>query len=144
MTKNKKYQASADVPAIEALHGVARGMTGEDAVTQFIDVMLTENEQLIIGRRVLLAQMLLTGHSHAEIREKLHISPNTFVRLRRWVKKLVPNHAEVLEQFKQEQAGRSKKRGLSINPFSFGSTKKKPPVHFLLLNIADEFLEKIK
>lgn len=139
MSTYKKYPDSAKQPALKALYGVAEGMKGEDAVVEFIENMLTENEQLIIGRRVLLTQMLLTGHSHTEIKEKLHISPNTFVRLRRWAKKQAPNYNEIVKYFKEERSGETKRR--SGFTFPFGGAKKKTPTHFLLTNIASDLLE---
>lgn len=144
MSMNKKYRDHEKEAAIQALHGVAKGMTSEDGVLQFVNEMLTESEQLVIGRRVLIAQMLLTGHSQAEIKEKLHVSPNTFIRTRKWVEKQIPNYGEALKEAKRAEESRQKKRGgfEYINPFSFTGMKKKYPMHFLLFNIADELWNK--
>jgi len=138
---NKKYRDADKEEAVRALHGVAKGMTDKDSVLEFVKVMLTESEQHVIGRRILLAQMLLTGHNHTEIKERLHISPNNFIRTRRWVEKQIPNYREVAKEVDKTQERKS--GGFAyINPLTFTGMKRKSSKHFLLSNISDDLLKK--
>ena len=137
MNGNKKYREHEKDPAIEALRNMAKGMQEKDSVIKFIDELLTESEKLVLGRRVLIAQMLVTGHSQAEIREKLHVSPNTFIRTRKWLEKQIPNYGEALKEFEKNKPQKKARAFGYTNPLSFGGLKKKYSMHFLLFNIAD-------
>lgn len=142
MSGNKKYREQERDPALKTLHDMAEGMKEKDSVTTFINEVLTESERLVLGRRILIAQMLVTGHSQAHIREKLHVSPNTFVRSRKWLNKQIPNYEEVTKEL--ENSRLKKKTGAFgyTNPLSFGGLKKKPSTHFLLLKIPEELFKK--
>lgn len=144
MSGNKKYRDHEKDLALKALRGMAEGMREKDAVITFVDELLTESEKLVLGRRVLIAQMLVTGHSQAEIREKLHVSPNTFTRTRKWLDKQIPNYGEALKDFEKNRPSK-KLGGFGYgNPLSFGGLKKKYPAHFLLFNIVDELFKKAR
>lgn len=142
MSGNKKYREHDKDAAIRALRNMAEGMREKDSVLTFIDGLMTESEKLVLGRRVLIAQMLVTGHTQAEIREKLHVSPNTFTSTRKWLDKQIPNYKEALGDL--EKAGSQKKVGGFGygNPLSFGGLKKKNPAHFLLFNMAEGLSKK--
>jgi uncharacterized protein YjcR len=103
---------------------------------------MTESEKLVLGRRVLIAQMLVAGHTQAEIREKLHVSPNTFISTRKWLDKQIPNYKEALSDL-EKAGGKKKAGGFGYgNPLSFGGLKKKNPAHFLLFNLSDSLFKK--
>lgn len=142
MSGNKKYREHEKDPALRALHSMAEGMREKDSVITFIEEVLTESERLVLGRRILIAQMLVTGHSQASVREKLHVSPNTFTRTRKWLEELIPNHQETLKDFEKSKPGKKTGAFGYTNPLSFGGLKKKPSTHFLLFNIADELFKR--
>lgn len=135
MSTKKKYEGSDKDLAIKALRGITEGLAGEDGVNTFISELLTESEQFIIGRRILIAQMLIAGHSQIDIRDRLHISPNTMIRTRKWLEKRIPNYKEILET---EVSSKGGKRFDYMNALSFRTPKKKAPTHYLLCNIAEE------
>ena len=136
----KKYREDDKGEAIRALHGVAKGMNDKDSVMEFVKVMLTESEQLVIGRRVLLAQMLLTGHSQSDIKDKLHISPNNLIRTRRWLEKQIPNYKELISSINDTQEKKQTSFGY-MNPLSFKGLRRKKAGHFLLANISKDLIK---
>ena len=126
---------------MDALFGTASSMDNHGAVEKFIRELLTESEQLTIGRRILVAQMILSGKNQAEVSYELSISPNTFTRTRKWLHKQLPKYDEALKDSdKLQEVKREAKRKIyreKIDPLSFESMKRKYPAHFLLFNVAD-------
>jgi len=103
--------------------------------------VLTEGEKAAIGRRILVAQMVLSGHTYFEINERIHISPNTHSLVRKWLKGQIPEYAAVLNKHRQEEKDRAEKKKLKYvnkNRVGFSALRKKYPMHFLLVNIVDD------
>lgn len=131
---------------LKTLSDSAKQFTGEDAVNDFIKTVLTDGERINVGRRITVARMVLTGETFFEIHSKLHISPNTFRNIRRWIHKELPEYNKVLEQNRDreeekvaKQQSRSHER---VEPFSFADLKRRYPMHFLLFNMSDEFMSR--
>ena len=131
--------------AIEALRKSATKMTGKSAVLSFIDDLLTEDEMVTVGRRLLIAQMILAGKKQVEIRHLLNVSPNTFTSLRKWLEKEIPEYGKALEDHKKHQkekaARRRKKSYDRPRPFSLADLRRRYPMHFLVFNVVDELLK---
>ena len=129
MSSNKKI----DDLALKAFHQCIR----EDVSS--LGNLLTHQEKIKIGRRILIAQAIVAGKTRFEINNHLSVSPNTFRQIRKWLesefyeyssahnltphkKKRAPEHTELL---------------------SYKHLKKKYPAHFLLFSLVEE-LFKIK
>jgi uncharacterized protein YerC len=116
----------------------------------FIKELLTESEQLMLGRRLLVARMLLSGVSQAEIRHTLRLSPNTVWKVNKWLIEQLPEYGEALKKTEKEREEKSVRRKQTqsphkkFDPFTFAGLKKKYPMHFLLFNIADQVLKSKK
>ena len=123
-------------------------MNGKDAVTTFINTLLTESEKITIGRRILIAQMILAGKNQSEIIYKLGVSPNTFTRTRKWLDGQVPDYDQALKNFEKEAVAKKTKivkqnrSRIYTGSTSFASLRRKYPAHFLIFNIAEEILAK--
>lgn len=129
---------------LQALFSTARSISGDDAVSIFIKNVLTESEQILIGRRLLIAQMILSGKKQAEIMYELNVSPNTFSRTRKWLNGQIPEYDKALKEFQAEQKSiandsiASKPKRTKVDPHSFEALKRKYPAHFLLFSLFDE------
>ncbi|HMO78291.1 MAG TPA: helix-turn-helix domain-containing protein [Candidatus Paceibacterota bacterium] len=139
-----KKHTTEDKLINETLIGAANQFKGNDAVHSFIKKVLTERERQEIGRRLAVARLILAGATYYEVCEKLHISPNTFRNIRRWVSDELPDYNNILDENKAVRIQRDKKRVRSsyqrISPFSFEDLKRRYPMHFFLFNLADELL----
>ncbi|MAZ56647.1 hypothetical protein CL653_02560 [bacterium] len=108
--------------------------------------LLTESEQLRIGRRLLISQMILAGRSQAEVSELLSVSPNTFARTRKWLDGEIPQYTNALKEYERSKKSPQRKRV----PSDIGSLpdldllRRKYPGHFLLLNLAEDILNRNK
>lgn len=129
----------------DSLLSAASQFDGKNAVNSFIQQVLTENERLVIGRRIAIARLILAGMTYYEVCEKLQISPNTFRNIRQWVGKELPAYKNVLDVQKElkvkKDRAKYKKINPRITPFTFADLKRRYPMHFLLFNIADELLK---
>lgn len=128
--------------ALAALHKSGETFAQNEGTLSFIDTVLTEGEQIVIGRRILIAQLILQGFTYYEINDRLQVSPNTFSKVRKWLASQMPNYETVLKEVSSAQAEkaaqRDKRTKQRIEPFSLAALKKKYPMHFLLLNLIDE------
>jgi uncharacterized protein YerC len=131
-----------------ALHAQENGR-----VVGFLKGILTESEQLMLGRRLLAARMLLSGLPQNEIRLRLGLSPNTLWKINRWLVEQIPEYETVLKKVEKEVEERKVKRGVSkhkrmsynnYDPLSFAAFKRRYPMHFLLFNLAEEVINSFK
>lgn len=62
----------------------------------FIDVLLTKTEKLMIGKRIAIALMLVKGDSPMEIDEKLKVSLTTVYTVKAWLEEKGAEYHELL------------------------------------------------
>jgi len=105
----------------------------------FISDVLTQQERLTIGRRILIARLFVEGYSGAEIADVMPVSPNTLSRIRRWHETDIPYAAipSPRETTHQSRPKRTSKADYGA-PFSFERLRKQYPMHFLLFNLVAE------
>lgn len=120
-------------------------LVGKHPIKTFIETILTEGEQLIIGRRLLIAQRLLAGRTQHEIINELRVSPNTVSHTRKWLMGKAPEYSQILKESERLAKARSQAREKKqkqprelLEPYTFAGMKKKYPLHFLLFTLADE------
>lgn len=138
-----KSQQNQRKLAITTALDVAANMREPDSAVNLVKNLLTEGEQINLGRRLLIARMILEGKSQAEIRFQLGVSPNTFTRARKWLTKEIPEYGEAIkehEKQKREQAKIAKidSQNEKVAPFSYTDLKRRYPMHFLLFSVAEE------
>lgn len=117
---------------LDVLYTAASAITGRKAVKAFLKDLLTPSEKIMLGRRILIARLLLRGHSQARIGEKLKVGPNTIWKVERWLSDQMPGYEDAIEGLEVEMNKRQDLIDISKNPFSFKALKKKYPLHFLL------------
>lgn len=114
------------------LYTAAGTINGREATKSFLKELLTPSERIMLGRRIWIARLLLSGYTHAEIGEKLEVGPNTIVKVEKWLKRQMPGYKQAICGLEKELENRAKKLDMKNNPFGFRSLKKKFPAHFLL------------
>lgn len=128
---------------MEALFKAAERIQGDDAATIFINEILTESEKITIGRRILIANMILMGYKQSEIHNQLGVSPNTFSRIRQWLSGSFPNYNQSLKNstnIKRVQKLTYEKP----EPFSFKQMQQKYPLHSLLFTLSEKTIKSLK
>lgn len=117
---------------LDVLYTAAGTVRGRDATKAFLRELLTPSERIMLGRRIWIARLLLSGQTHAEIGAHLGVGPNTIVKVERWLHKQMPGYRTAIYKLEQEFERRRSKRYVAFNPFSYRALKKKYPLHFLL------------
>lgn len=140
--KKMKEQLSAkeQKETLGRLFTAASAIKNKHQMEQFLKEILTRSEQLMLGRRVWIAQLLLTGHTHEEVCAKLKAGPSTVRRVSKWLDDKLPGYADAVTE--KMHKPRNKKHYERIDPFSFAAMRKKYPMHFLLFNIAEALFKK--
>ena len=69
----------------------------------FLEGLLTPSEQIMLGRRIWIARMLLEDKTYQEIGARLQVGPNTVMRTELWLQGLLPDYDKELERFEKEQ-----------------------------------------
>ncbi len=127
----------------EALFKAADRIKGDDAVRIFISDILTESEQITIGRRILIANLILTGHTYAEIHNQFGVSPNTFSRIRQWLTGRFSDYDQTLKDTTPIPT-KTKTTYTKVAPFSYEHLKKNYPMHCLLFTLSQKTIAYLK
>ncbi len=69
---------------LEALFGVLQ-KTERTQVKELVKDMLTKSEQIMLGRRILIARMLLEGDGYDSITKKMGVGKNTIRTIDKWL-----------------------------------------------------------
>ena len=104
-----------------------------DEVKNFFKDLLTLSEVVMISRRIQIAQMLLSGFTHEEIRQKLGVGFSNISQVDKWLNNGFGGYRKTIKQF-QDKNGKNKPNEDWDVPFSFDAIRKKYPGHFLLVN----------
>lgn len=115
------------VKTLDALYTAASSIKGRDAVKLFLRDLLTPSERIMLGRRIIIARMLIAGESYDEIGEKLRVGRATIGRVHRWLTDQLPGFENAIKEMEREFE-RRKRRPL----VTYADLKRKYPLHFLL------------
>jgi uncharacterized protein YerC len=138
----KKIKESEKKATLEALYKAAARTKGDNATETFINEVLTESEQITIGRRLLIGNLILTGHTQYEIQNILGVSPNTFSRINQWVSGSFTDYDKAL---KESSPSKNKKASYKkVQPFSFEHLQRNYPMHCLLFTLAAKTVRDLK
>ncbi len=117
------------IQTLDALYTAASSLKGRETMKSFLRDLLTPSERIMLGRRILIARMLIEGRSSREIVADLRIGLDTVGRVQRWLTDQFPGYEKAVKGIKKEHAQRKRrveKRAL------FATLKRKYPLHFLL------------
>jgi Trp operon repressor len=103
----------------------------------FLD-LLTESEQIMIARRILIAKRLIAGENQQKIRFDLKVGQGTIEGVERWLQGHFAEYKTVLPNLYQEikqQAKEEKKRNPSEWNNLVSVIRKKYPLHSLIFDL---------
>ena len=129
--KSNELTDTEKIRTLDLLYTAAASVTGRKDMKLFLRDLLTESERIMLGRRIWIARMLLSGTSHAEIARQLKVGLNTIWRVQRWLHDQLPGYEQALKGLEKEMDKRAIIAERKANPFSYAALKKKYPLHFL-------------
>jgi len=114
---------------LDALYTAAGSLKGRDAMKAFLRDLLTPSERVMLGRRIIIARMIVAGESYDAIGERLHVGRNTIGKVHKWLQDQIPGFESALKGLEKEFATRQTKNGAYASITQ--KLKKKYPLHFL-------------
>jgi uncharacterized protein YerC len=115
---------------LDALYTAASAVRGRGAVKLFLRDLLTGSERIMLGRRIIIAQKLLSGASYADITQSLGVGHDTIYRVQRWLSDQMPGYEQAIAGMEKEFSRRQEKKLYAES--ALYRLKKKYPLHFLL------------
>ena len=120
------------IRTLDLLYTAAGAVRGRDAMKAFLRDLLTESERIMLGRRIWIARLLLSGAPALAIATKLKVSLRTVYRVERWLQDQFEGYEQAVRGLEKEMDRRAVQREAREEPFSFAALKRKYPLHFLL------------
>ncbi|MCR4276472.1 MAG: trp operon repressor [Candidatus Parcubacteria bacterium] len=126
----KELSEKERIATLDALYTAAGTVRGRAAMKLFLRDLLTESERIMLGRRILIARLLLQDETADEIRKRTGAGYATIERIRRWLKDQLPGYETAIAAMEEEFGRRDfKKKYATSMLFRF---KRRYPLHFLL------------
>lgn len=131
----KELDNDARIRILDALYTAASGVQGREAMKLFLRDLLTESERIMLGRRILIAQLLLQGERPTAVASKLKVGYDNIYRIQRWLSDQLPGYEQAIKEmekeFKKRQDSHEDKKLYATNMLY--RLKKKYPGHFLFV-----------
>ena len=118
------------IATLDTLYTAASSVRGRNAVKLFLRDLLTPSERVMLGRRIIIARMLMRGASYDSIEKRLRVGRATIGRVHRWLQDQFPGFETAVKEMEREFDRRARKA--PVEPFSYAWLKRKYPLHFLL------------
>jgi len=85
------------IATLDTLYTAAASVSGREAVKLFLRDLLTPSERIMLGRRIIIARMILRGESYREIEERLKVGQATIGRVNRWLEDQFPGYEQAIK-----------------------------------------------
>ena len=127
--KPQKLTKDETIKTLDALYTATGSLRGRAAMKLFLRDLLTPSERIMLGRRIVIARMLLAYASYRDIQRALGVGLGTIERVQRWLRDQMPGYEQALKGMEREFSKRRTRAELARN---FANLKRKYPLHFLL------------
>lgn len=117
---------------LDSLYTAASSVRGRKAVKLFLRDLLTPSERVMLGRRIIIARLLIAGSSYEEIARRMKVGHATIGRVQKWLNDQLPGYEKAIEGLEQEFTKRKEKKLYATS--AMYRLKKKYPMHFLLFS----------
>lgn len=118
------------IKTLDALYTAAGAVRGRAAMKEFLRDLLTESERVMLGRRIIIARLLLQDETRDAIRERTGAGLATIDRVQRWLRDEMPGYENAIKAMEEELGRRDFKRKFSKSLLF--RLKRRYPLHFLL------------
>jgi uncharacterized protein YerC len=122
------------ITTLDTLYTAAAGVKGRAAIKLFLRDLLTPSERIMLGRRLIIARLLIAGESYPAIEKRVGVGRATISRVHRWLKDQFPGFEQAIKEMEKEFNRRKEKRLYATNMLY--RLKKKYPLHFLLTPVS--------
>ena len=127
--KAKTLSDEQRMRTLDALYSAAGSIHGRDAMKLFLRDLLTPSERIMLGRRILIARLLMEQKTYEEVSQSLGVGSDTIWKVQRWLRDQLPGYENAIKGMQEEYKRRNDKKLYATNPLY--RLKKKYPWHFL-------------
>ena len=127
--KHQNLDKKQKIKTLDTLYTAAATMYGRETMKLFLRDLLTESERVMLGRRIMIAQKLLSRQSYGVIRADLGVSFNTIAKVHRWLEDQFPGYEKAVRGLEEEIRKRQQR---FESRKTLATLKRKYPLHFLL------------
>ena len=128
--KLDKLSKSEKMVTLDTLYIAASNVRGRDAMKAFLKDLLTPSERIMLGRRIIIARLLLSGETYSEITKRMGVGHDTINRVQKWLEDQFPGYEDAVKRVEEEFSKREEKK--LYYESTLYQLKKKYPMHFLL------------
>lgn len=119
---------------LDALFAAAGSVQSRKAMQSFLENLLSESEQIMFGRRILIARSLMSGQTYDAIIEEFGVGKDTIRKVDQWLVDQFPEYEDIVRDAKTET--KEKSHSDNFDPELYATSalyrlKKKYPMHFL-------------
>lgn len=118
---------------LDALYTAAAGIKGRVDMKAFLRDLLTVSERIMLGRRIIIAEMLLEDKSYDEITQQLGAGRHTVRKVHRWLLDQHSGYEKAIKGLKREVQDRRYRAGYRREAV-LRRLKKRYPLYFLLFS----------
>ena len=139
--KSKELKNESKNRYIDALYAALEYAKARNEIKQFINDLLTESEQIMLGRRILIAKRLLEKWPHDRIVREMGVGLDTVFRVQRWLGGRHKGYEKVVEKIKKAVKPKTKHKSefLDYYPTSgFAEIKRRYKSYYWLSDLLDE------
>jgi len=133
--KAKNLSDKDRITTLDALYTAAGTVRGRSAMKFFLRDLLTESERIMLGRRILIAQKIISGETYDVIAADMKVGHDTIQRVHRWLRDQLPGYEKAIRGMETEYG---KRRNKSEMKNIWTQLRRRYPLHFLLFNIFDD------
>jgi uncharacterized protein YerC len=117
------------IATLDALYTAAGTVRGRNAMQGFLRDLLTESERVMLGRRILIARLLLSSETHDAVRARTGAGYATIARIEHWLHDAMPGYGKAVTRPEYELHRRETVTQHARDPFA--SLRQKTSLRFL-------------
>lgn len=139
--KSKELKNENKTRYIDILYAALGHAQAKNEVRSFVNDLLTESEQIMLGRRILIALKLLEKRPHDQIVRELGVGLDTVYRVQKWLGGRHRGYEKVVEKIKKIVKSKTKYRSefLDYYPTSgFAEIRRRYRSYYWLSDLLDE------
>lgn len=120
---------------LDTLYTAAGSLHGRADMKAFLRDLLTPSERIMLGRRIIIARMLVAGYTYRDIAERLGMGIDTVHRVQKLLYDQVAGYEQAVKGVEREMERRRQRKIYTDESWhgSLARLKKKYPLHFLLV-----------
>jgi len=120
------------IKTLDALYTAVGSLRNREAARLFLRDLLTPSERIMLGRRILIAKLLIGGATYDELARRLGVGRTTVSRVEHWLQDQFLGYERALQGIKRTEEKRKARMERNYGAFSYRALKKKYPLYFLL------------